>query len=494
MTLKQITASPSKTLASILAVFCFGILLGPLVPFVWWQGLMGFMLLLFIAGCIVTRADHRLLFFLLSIFVFGLFRFTQTQLPSTVPHVSNVLPSASVVSGIVDAEVERRIDTQRVIIDNVHYADDTQEGRMLVWLPLYPAINYGDELIFNCRAQQPEAFNGFAYDKFLQVRNIGAVCYRPQYLDVVPNTSWSIMGTILSFKNILIQQTRSVLPEPHASYVSGLLFGGSTALSSDLKTDFSRTGTSHILAASGFNISLFSLAFLTWILGTRVGRKRGLILTAVLLVVYVITAGMTPAVMRAGVMGGLVVLERWISRKAYMLNAFLLTGAIMLLFNPLLLLYDVGFQLSFIATIAVISLTKPLSIHLKFLPETLGLRESFAGSLAAIALTTPIILWHFGELSIIAPFVNLLVLPLVPYTMVATAGAALGSLLGSTIGAILALPAWCLSQLTLWIIAVTGAVDFAVVQTGHARLIAVAVILLFILLSTHQRYAKSKTT
>ncbi|MDG1949204.1 MAG: ComEC/Rec2 family competence protein, partial [bacterium] len=408
MTLKQITASPSKTLASILAVFCFGILLGPLVPFVWWQGLMGLALILFIAGCIVTTPERRLLFFLLCIFVFGLFRFTQTQLPSAVPHVRDVSSSAIVVSGVVDAEVERRVDAQRVIIDQVHYANDTREGRVLVWLPLYPEVSHDDELIFNCRVQQPEAFNGFAYDKFLQVRNIGAVCYRPQYLDVIPTESWSIMGVILSFKNTLIQQIRSVLPEPHASYVSGLLFGGSTALSSELKTDFSRTGTSHILAASGFNVSLFSLAFLTWILGTRVGRKRGLILTTILLVLYVITAGMTPAVMRAGVMGGLVVLERWISRKAYMLNAFLLTGAIMLLFNPLLLLYDVGFQLSFVATIAVITLTKPLSTRLKFLPETLGLREAFAGSLAAIALTTPIILWHFGELSIIAPFVNLL--------------------------------------------------------------------------------------
>jgi competence protein ComEC len=494
MTLKRIVASPSKTLASILAMFCFGILLGPLIPFAWWQGLMGLVLMLLIIGCIASKQEQRILFFALSVFVFGLFRFTQTQIPHTVPHVSDVPPSATVVSGVVDAEVERRIDTQRVIIDDVRYADETREGRMLVWLPLYPEVNYGDELVFNCRAQEPEAFNGFAYDKYLQARNIGAVCYRPQYLDVLPKESWSIIGAILSFKNTLIEQIRSVLPEPHASYVSGLLFGGSTALSSDLKTDFSRTGTSHILAASGFNVSLFSLAFLTWILGTRVGRKRGLILTTALLIIYVITAGMTPAVMRAGVMGGLVVLERWISRKAYMLNAFLLTGAIMLLFNPLLLLYDVGFQLSFVATIAVITLTKPLSERLRFLPETVGIRESFAGSLAAIGLTTPIILWHFGELSIIAPFVNLLVLPLVPYTMVATAGAALGSILGSTIGAVLALPAWCLSQVTLWIISVTGAVDFAVVQTGHARLIAVGVTFLFILLFMHQRYATSKTT
>lgn len=494
MRLRQIVQSPSKTLASILAMFCFGILLGPLIPFAWWQGLLWGTLALFIGGCIVSKSRHRLAFFLLCAFVFGLFRFTQTQVPPLVPHVSDVPSAATVVHGTVDAEVERRVDAQRVILNDVRYADEAKQGRVLVWLPLYPEVHYGDTLAFNCRVQVPEAFNGFAYDKYLEVRNIGALCYQAQYVDVVPNKSWSVVGSILSFKNFLIQQLRSVLPEPHASYVSGLLFGGSTALSSELKTDFSRTGTSHILAASGFNVSLFSLTVLTWILGTRVGRKRGLILTSMLIVVYVITAGMTPAVMRAGVMGGLVVLERWISRKAYMLNAFLLTGAIMLLVNPLLLLYDVGFQLSFIATIAVITLTKPVSKYVTFLPESFGIREAFAGSVAAITLTTPIITWHFGELSIIAPFVNLLVLPLVPYTMVATAGAILGSFFGSVVGTVFALPAWCLSQLTLWIISVTGAVDFAVVQTGHARLIAVAVTLLFVFLFAYQRYATSKAT
>lgn len=491
MTLRQITNSPSKTLASILAMFCFGILLGPLVPFHVWQPLMGATIGMFIIGCLVRTKQQRLISFLCAAFLFGLFRFTQTQVPLQVPTVSDVSSSAILVQGVIDAEVERRVDAQRVILDNVQYAEESREGRVLVWLPLYPEVHYHDTLVFNCRVQQPEPFNGFAYDKYLQVRNIGAVCYQPQYLDVLPAESRTGIGMILSVKSWLINQLRSVLPEPHASYVSGLLFGGSTALSSDLKTDFSRTGTSHILAASGFNVSLFSLAFLTWILGTRIGRKRGLILTSVLLVVYVITAGMTPAVMRAGVMGGLVVLERWISRKAYMLNAFLLTGSIMLLFNPLLLLFDVGFQLSFAATIAVISFTKPISKRLAFLPETVGIRESFAGSVAAIAITTPIVLWHFGELSVIAPLVNLLVLPLVPYTMVATAGAAIASLLGPTIGAVLALPAWCLSQITLWIIAVTGAVDFAVVQTGHAKLIAVSLVVLVLLTVSYQRYAKS---
>src|SRR3989338_3293775 len=111
------------------------------------------------------------------------------------------------------------------------------------------------------------------------------------------------MGTILTIKSCATDTLREVLPEPHASFLSGLLFCGSTALSGDLKDDFRQTGTSHILAASGYNVSIFSITFLSFIMSTRLGRRRGLILTTILLALYVIVAGASAAVVRAGVMG-----------------------------------------------------------------------------------------------------------------------------------------------------------------------------------------------
>ncbi len=435
----------------------------------------------------IFKSPSKTLALILAVFCFGVFIFT--LFPQDPPSVADVPGSAVRVEGIVRAEVERRVDGQRVVLDEVSYADQAKEGKLLVWTALYPEVEYGDSLVFNCRVERPIAFEGFAYDRYLATKGIYAVCFQPQYTDVHPSTSWSMVGAILTIKSFAIDTLRDVLHEPHSSFLSGLLFGGSTALSGDLKDDFRATGTSHILAASGYNVSIFSVTFLAFIMATRLGRRRGLILTTILLALYVIIAGASAAVVRAGIMGLLVVVGKWISRKAYMLNVMLLTASLMLAFNPFLL-YDVGFQLSFVATIAIVTLTKPWSEKLDFVPDVIGLREAFAGSLAATVLTLPIILWHFGTVSLVSAFANLLVLPLVPYAMATTGIGLIGGTTFDPVGQFASLPAWALSNVMLRVIEALGSVPFALTQVAHARLLAVVVavvLLLFWLYRRHER-------
>jgi competence protein ComEC len=444
MRLRDIHKSPSRTLAILLAVFCFGVLLYNLLP-------------------------HQSL------------------------SIADVPSSSIRISGRVDAQVERRIDGQRVVLDDVSFVDDPQEGRLLVWMQLYPEIAYGDELVFNCRVERPEAFQGFAYDTYLATQGIYAVCYSPQYIDVHASTDTSFLGVIVSIKSFATDTLRNILPEPHASFLSGLLFGGSSALSNDLKNDFRATGTAHILAASGYNVSMFSVMLLSVLLSSPLGRRRALVLTTLLLVAYVIVAGASAAVVRAGLMGFVVVLGKWISRKAYLLNVMLLTASVMLLFHPLLLLYDVGFQLSFVATIAIVALTDSWSKRLECVPDVLGMRAAFAGSLAAIVFTLPIVLWHFGTISLVSPFANLLVLPLVPFAM-ATAG--VGLLVGTlsvSAGIVFSLPAWALSNVLLHVIDAYGSIPFAFTQVAHARLVAVLVAALLFFFWFKDRYVPSRT-
>ncbi len=486
MTLPEILKSPSKTLASALAVFCFGIILGLFLPFRWSSWFLGVGAGFMIAGIFFPHHQWRFIFFLLAFFFFALFRSTWVLSP-IVSSVASVPSSSIRVEGRVDAEVERRTDAQRLVLDHVRYGDQNKEGKLLVWAPLYPQVQFGDELVFNCRVEQPKPFNGFAYDRFLAIKGIFAVCYQPLYIDVHPAEHESVRGSLLSFKQDLIAQIQTFVPEPHAAFLAGLVFGGSSALSPDLKKDFTQTGLSHVLAASGFNISLFSVTFLSFILSTGFGRRRGLILTLVLLCAYVVLAGASAAVVRAGIMGSLVVVERWVCRKAYLLNLFLLTASVMLLLNPLLI-FDVGFQLSFVATMAVIAFTKPLSERLVFLPELFGLRESFAGSLAAIFLTLPVILWHFGQVSLIAPFANILVLPLVPYAMALTIVGAFTAFFMGGFAQIVLLPAWALSSVMLTIVRLFGSVTFASIQPAHSRLLAGVIAVSFFLFWFYRRY------
>lgn len=473
MNLRLVLASPSSTLAISLATFCFGILLGGVVPPSWWEWLLAFCALSFALAFLARDRAVRFVLALVAIFLFAIFRVTQTDFGASVVTVADSPGVAMRVSGIVEAEVERRASTQRIILDHVTFADGPVAGRLLVWAPLYPEIAYGDELVFNCRAQKPEPFEGFAYDKHLKSYGILAVCMRPEYIDVHPREAFSLAASILTIKTKLIGHLQEAMSEPHASFIAGLLFGGSSSLSSDLKDDFAATGTAHILAASGFNVSLFSMTFLSWILSTRIGRRRGLVLASLFILIYVVAAGATPAVVRAGIMGGLFVIQKWISRKGYLLNALLLTSSIMLFANPLLL-GEVGFQLSFAATAAILTFTDKVGKRFEFIPKRFGLRQSFAGSLAAIVITTPILLWHFGQISVVAPLANLFVLPFVPYVMfLAIIGMAF-TLVSVTVGSFALIPAWALSYLMLTIISLFGAIPFSLLEIAYAQILAVA--------------------
>jgi competence protein ComEC len=493
VSLSSILRSPSKTLASFLAVFCFGVALGPYIPLA--QTSMGLMFILvpFAFAFVVPDRKKRGILLLIATLAFGIFRVQKASLPSHVITVADKTGISTRVEGQIISEVEERIDHQRVTLDHLLVADQSVAGRLLVQLPLFPTVKHNDTLVFNCTLQAPEPFNGFQYDKYLATRGILATCPFPLFVDIESSQSLTLTGSVLSIKSRMLSLLGKILPEPHASFLSGLLFGGSSSLSKDLQDDFRATGTSHILAASGFNISLFSHVFLAWILATRFGRRRGLILTSILLFSYVITAGATPAVIRAGIMGVLVLAEHWISRKASMTNALLLTAALMLLHNPLLLAADVGFQLSFVATVAVIKFTRPLSKHLDFVPKQLGIRDAFAGSLAAIGLTLPILLWHFGEISLIAPITNLFVLPLVVYAMATGLIALAVSFVSIGLGTIVALPTWALSTLALWLITTFGSITVATANPAHNQALAMlaAVLILLVLI---RLYAKTTYT
>lgn len=488
MRLREILQSPSKTLAVSLAVFCFGIVLGPLVPPSWWKILLAMTVISLVIVFLLKSKTQRFFLVIIGIFFFALFRFTSAIIPSSIPTVADVGISATRVSGTVSSEVERRVITQRVVLDHVSLADEPRAGKLLVWVPLYPEVSYGDSLVFNCRVEKPEQIEGFAYDQYLATQGILAVCMRPEFMDVHAPLSFSVIGSLLALKKAAVHNLQMHLPEPHASFLSGLLFGGSSSLSSDLKDHFAATGTSHILAASGFNVSLFSLTFLTWILTTRIGRKRGLILTTLLIIGYVLMAGATPAVIRAGIMGTVVILSKWISRKAFMPNVLLLTASMMFLIDPFVL-SDVGFQLSFVATAGILTLCDRVEKHLKFIPDLFGLRTSFAASLSAIIVTLPILLWHFGTVSLVAPFTNLLVLSLVPHAMWLTLLGLGAMTVFSPIGHFVVLPAWALSWFMLWLISVFGAIPFALVEPAHAQILAVLVVGVFVTLFIHRRYA-----
>ncbi|MDO8625427.1 MAG: ComEC/Rec2 family competence protein [Candidatus Diapherotrites archaeon] len=267
---------------------------------------------------------------------------------------------------------------------------------------------------------------------------------------------------------------KQILPESHASFLFGLVFGGDVGLDRDVQDEFRRTGTSHILAASGFNVSLFTFVFFSFII-QYLGRKRGAIATVVLLVTYVIMAGATAAVIRAAIFGCVLLIGATIGRRASITNTLLLTASVMLFYNPRWLLDDVGFQLSFVAFAAIMFVAPRFEKHLAFIPDHLGIRNALAGSLSAIVLTLPIILWQFGTVSLVAPFANVFVLPLVPFLMFYTIAILPIAWLSTSIGQLVAWPSLIGSKYILSIISIFASPTFASVSIPFAHVSAIVV-------------------
>ncbi len=482
MQLKEILNSPSKTFAFFLASFCFGIMFGALTKDFSQLLFLIVLAVILLSTSIVKTKRQRVISIALFLFVFGMFRYGQSEIPKGVTSLKDVSQQATRVSGVVSSEVEKQVGSKRVVLEQVKIADKSVHGKLLVHLPLQTKVSYADKLVFNCSLKNPEPFNGFSYDKYLESKGVLSVCYFPNYVDVVSGEQFSIIGTIFKIKESANRRLSKIITEPHATFLSGLIFGGSSGLSSELKNDFSRTGTSHILAASGFNVSLFSFVFLGWIIQTRLGRKKGIYLTAFLLLGYVVMAGMGPAVVRATLLAFVILTGALVGRRASSINALLFTGSLILLANPRLLLDDVGFQLSFVATAAIMFLVPVWREKFLFIPEAFALREAFVGSLAAITATLPIVVYHFGSISLIAPLVNFLILPLVPYLIALTIIAFATSVISIQAATLFALPAWGLSFVILQIIRLSSLLPLSQVVLENNKEIGLTLAALLLLI------------
>lgn len=452
-------------LTAILVFFVSGILIGPL-----WLDVSSLLVLSLVIvtgfGFLWTKKERRALCLLFVCFFFGIFRYQESFLPTYVTTVTDKIDRSMRIEATIDSDVEARTNFQQAILSDVRVADETVSGKILTRFPLYPNIEYGDRLLFTCLLEKPEPFNGFAYDRQLRSRGVLAICPFPEFVTVIAKSQRGGWSTILALRDQLISHLRLALPEPHASFISGLIFGGSSSLSTHIRDDFSRTGLSHILAASGFNVSLFSLFLLRLLLQSPLGRSWGLLVSVCLLVVYIIAAGATPAVVRAAIMACVLMIQMAIRRKASQRNMLLMALALMLLINPQILLDDVGFQLSFVATAALLFLLPHVEDRFLLFPQQFGIRTLIASSCVAIVATLPILLWHFGELSLMAPIANALILPFVPVLM------ALGVFALTGIS-VLALPAYGLASLLLQLIHVLSSLPFASFPIDSARTLAI---------------------
>ena len=208
--------------------------------------------------------------------------------------------------------------------------------------------------------------------------------------------------------------------------MAGLLYGYRGGLG-DLQEAFNKTGVSHIVAISGYNITIIA-ELLMAMFSSFIRRQIAFWFVSAGIISFVIMVGASPSVVRAGIMGILVLVARHIGRVSRPTNLLVFAAAVMTLHNPFVLLWDAGFQLSFAATIGILYVAPLFDRRWELVSSTLS----------AIVITLPLALYHFGRFSLIAPVTNLLILWTIPILMALGAIAIIASLLFFPFGQLVA--------------------------------------------------------
>ncbi len=283
-------------------------------------------------------------------------------------------------------------------------------GKVLLNLPSYSEFQYGDELNIACLLSSPRnAPDGsFNYERYLAGQGVYSICRNGSAVKSGGRGGNFFLAQLWKIKRRVSEQTERLWPPPASGLMAGLLYGERSGLPKDLEENFSRTGISHIIAVSGYNISIVASFMMLLLLGVGFYRRQAFWLAVVGVAVFVIFVGASASVARAGIMGIVVLVGQYLGRPSRVLNALTLAAAAMLIANPLILLWDAGFQLSFLSTLGLLYLSPVLQ-------KKTG--QTVAATLSAIAFTLPLMLWQFGRVALLAPLANIMILWLIPYLM-----------------------------------------------------------------------------
>ncbi len=328
-----------------------------------------------------------------------------------------------------------------------------------VRLPLFYTLSYGEAGRISCEVESPAEEWRMYYAK----DGIGFSCRAKEWASKAKSSAFPVRlrGMADRFEAAIGE----VLPEPESSLAKGLLLGGNGRLPQDVRDDFRVAGLSHIVAVSGYNISIIAGYFLLIGIALFLPRKKAAILALVGTLAFVFIAGAPSSALRAVGMAGALILSWWFGRRYASLWAILLVAALMLLWSPLLLRHDLGFILSFFATLGIALFAPWVERVVRQVRHGRFFLEAFLLTLSAELFILPILFFNFGVFSLVTFPTNTILLPLVPLAMLATFFSAVFGMVVPALGYILAFPTYAVLHLIISGASYAASFDQAVITS-----------------------------
>ncbi len=315
--------------------------------------------------------------------------------------------------------------------------------------------------------QYPENFTGsndtvFDYVSYLKKDFVYVTLDKPKVLSTTPAGRWNVTARLAVLKNKIENQINNNLHEPQSGLARGILVGSRDWLTTGLRDQFVRSGTIHIIALSGYNITIVVEAMLAT-LGAIFSVTVAWIVSIFGIVLFVILTGASTTAIRAGIMGGIVILAKLVGRKTYIGRVLVLTIIAMGIMNPFTILYDVSFQLSVLATIGLIYITPKILHKFLWVTDKFGIRDVVATTVGTNIAVLPLILFTMGAMSLVSIPANVLILPLMPLVMGLTFLLVLCFFIPS-LSILFAFPLSILLTFVLWVIMLFASVPFGVLN------------------------------
>lgn len=360
-----------------------------------------FALNIFILG-IIIMIDKRLILVGLCIIFFslGCFRVeTEVNKINQNPLLSFHEKEIE-LTGIISKEVKQKDEKTEVVL-----------GDVLIFTDKYSFLKYGDEIKVVGTLRIAQKIDEFDYQGYLAKSGIVGTMAYPE-IEVIGSSS-----NIYDFKEKSSQKIRELMPPSVSPLLEAMILGNSGRISKETRDILSRSGTSHIVAISGMHIVIFSTMIFWLLLNIGLWRKQALVLSIFFIFLYVFIVGCPASALRAGIMISLLFVAEIFDRKSFNLRTLVLTGAILLLFNPLLLRYDLGFQLSFLAVLGIILTSSTLNHWFSFI-KWKKVREIVSVTASAQVFSLPVLISSFGYFSVVSFFTNIFILPILSVVMI----------------------------------------------------------------------------
>ncbi|MBD3270476.1 DUF4131 domain-containing protein [Candidatus Peregrinibacteria bacterium] len=419
---------------------------------------------------------------LLIVFIIGFVRFSYTLLDFDHRKIENFVDIGNAyIQAKVINEPDLREDRQYLILETEALIFDDKSystaGKIKIKLARFPEYYFGETLIIEGELERPENFDDFNYADYLAKEGIFVIINNALIVErkSSDNAVDLLLNQIFIFKRHLLKLINQNFTEPEAGIVAGILLGYRKSIPDDLMENIGKVGLTHILAVSGFNITILINAFALILQGFN--RNIRLIITLSGILFFTFLTGMSSSVIRASLMGLYFVIAGFLRREGNVMISLLLSSVIMIIFNPWYLNFDISFQLSVTATLGLIVIMPTWqNIRIwKFLIDTLLV------TLAAQVFTLPIVVDAFGEFSLISPLANIMVLPLIPLMMLFSFLAVISAIIFWPLKYLLIAFTWLSVQLMVKIVEILAKFPNALLEVGKINLFVLMIYILLLL-------------